>query len=209
MKIWLPLIAALSFGASVQSSSAGMVLQDNFDSSTAVLNWSGDTVFKSIPQPGNVNGLPSVDLVGTADGYGYLAFAGNSVDLDGTTGSGFTPAGELQSVASLALGTYVVQFELAGNMRGGPAQTVEISIGSQNQFLTPIGGYTLETLTFTNASGQLSFTDLGPADQQGALIDNVTVSSVPEPSTWAMMILGFAGVGAMTYRRRKSTMLAA
>jgi hypothetical protein len=32
---------------------------------------------------------------------------------------------------------------------------------------------------------------------------------VPEPSTWAMMILGFVGIGAMTYRRRKSAMLAA
>jgi hypothetical protein len=33
--------------------------------------------------------------------------------------------------------------------------------------------------------------------------------AVPEPSTWAMMILGFAGIGAMTYRRRKTVMLAA
>jgi hypothetical protein len=33
--------------------------------------------------------------------------------------------------------------------------------------------------------------------------------AVPEPSTWAMMILGFAGIGAMTYRRRKSALLAA
>jgi hypothetical protein len=31
------------------------------------------------------------------------------------------------------------------------------------------------------------------------------VSSVPEPSTWAMMILGFAGIGAMAYRRRNRT----
>jgi len=32
------------------------------------------------------------------------------------------------------------------------------------------------------------------------------VGGVPEPSTWAMMILGFAGIGFMTYRRsRKST----
>ncbi|WOH47739.1 PEPxxWA-CTERM sorting domain-containing protein [Bradyrhizobium sp. sBnM-33] len=29
------------------------------------------------------------------------------------------------------------------------------------------------------------------------------VAPVPEPSTWAMMILGFAGVGYMTYRRRR------
>jgi hypothetical protein len=41
------------------------------------------------------------------------------------------------------------------------------------------------------------------ADWQIAL-DSVTasVSAVPEPSTWAMMILGFAGIGFVTYRRR-------
>ena len=31
------------------------------------------------------------------------------------------------------------------------------------------------------------------------------VAAVPEPSTWAMMILGFAGVGYMAYRRRNQT----
>lgn len=35
-------------------------------------------------------------------------------------------------------------------------------------------------------------TDLGTA----------TISAVPEPSTWAMMILGFAAVAFVTYRRR-------
>jgi hypothetical protein len=34
------------------------------------------------------------------------------------------------------------------------------------------------------------------------------VAGVPEPSTWAMMILGFAGIGFMAYRRRnKAPML--
>jgi hypothetical protein len=28
------------------------------------------------------------------------------------------------------------------------------------------------------------------------------VAAVPEPSTWAMMILGFSGVGFMAYRRK-------
>ena len=43
----------------------------------------------------------------------------------------------------------------------------------------------------------------------GAAFDNVmldasplSVSAVPEPATWAMMITGFAGVGAMIRRRR-------
>jgi fibro-slime domain-containing protein len=36
--------------------------------------------------------------------------------------------------------------------------------------------------------------------------DGVTISpGLPEPSTWAMMIIGFFGLGFMTYRRRNPT----
>ncbi|SRR5258708_15357602 len=34
-------------------------------------------------------------------------------------------------------------------------------------------------------------------------------SPVPEPSTWAMMILGFAGIGFMAYRRKSKALMAA
>jgi hypothetical protein len=33
---------------------------------------------------------------------------------------------------------------------------------------------------------------------------NHSIGAVPEPSTWAMMILGFAGVGFMAYRRKQN-----
>jgi len=33
--------------------------------------------------------------------------------------------------------------------------------------------------------------------------------AVPEPSTWAMMLLGFAGLGVMAYRRKSVTALMA
>ena len=36
-----------------------------------------------------------------------------------------------------------------------------------------------------------------------------TVAAVSEPSTWAMMILGFAGVGFMAYRRKSKPALIA
>ena len=39
---------------------------------------------------------------------------------------------------------------------------------------------------------------------EGWGVEQVNVSAVPEPSTWAMMILGFAGVGFMAYRRRNN-----
>ena len=41
--------------------------------------------------------------------------------------------------------------------------------------------------------------------------DNISygnVGPVPEPSTWAMMLLGFAGIG-FAYRRRRSRLAAA
>jgi hypothetical protein len=66
------------------------------------------------------------------------------------------------------------------------------------------------TMFYGNSNG---FTDLG----FGSLIrdyptdETVTISvtsGVPESSTWAMMVLGFAGVGYMTYRRRKVAALA-
>jgi hypothetical protein len=29
-------------------------------------------------------------------------------------------------------------------------------------------------------------------------------SAIPEPSAWAMMLIGFAGIGLVAYRRRKN-----
>jgi PEP-CTERM motif len=34
------------------------------------------------------------------------------------------------------------------------------------------------------------------------LVGSSVTSAVPEPSTWAMLILGFAGVGFVSYRRK-------
>jgi hypothetical protein len=39
------------------------------------------------------------------------------------------------------------------------------------------------------------------------LVGSSISSAVPEPSTWAMMILGFFGVGFMAYRRKSQTSL--
>jgi hypothetical protein len=46
----------------------------------------------------------------------------------------------------------------------------------------------------TNPESPLNFPVTG--------LTNVSISPVPEPSTWAMMILGFCGLGFMAYRRK-------
>jgi hypothetical protein len=75
-----------------------------------------------------------------------------------------------------------------------------------------IDGFTITLNTLTLTADELT-AGQGGAINTGQLtatvVDPVVVAPVPEPSTWAMMLLGFAGIGAMTYRRRKSAMLAA
>src|SRR5665647_754877 len=116
MKPIAPLLATALLCISVQASFASSVIFDDFTTGdTAQTNWSGDSVFISVPQPGNVWGKPSVDLVGLGY-YQNLAPGGsstsgsvptpliglNAVDLDGSTGNGNRPAGELLSTAILA-----------------------------------------------------------------------------------------------------------
>jgi hypothetical protein len=54
----------------------------------------------------------------------------------------------------------------------------------------------------------------GPDDAPLAYLDHVfavtgnSTSSIPEPSTWAMTLLGFAGLGFAGYRSRKAAPLA-
>jgi hypothetical protein len=71
------------------------------------------------------------------------------------------------------------------------------------------GSYTVTTtttgdsvaLTFDNDSG---FAPPGYTTGTGSF---GAVAAVPEPSTWAMMITGFLGLGFMAYRRRSRTAL--
>ena len=69
----------------------------------------------------------------------------------------------------------------------------------------PSSNYTeLHPVSFTVGAGSntldFSITDGGPP--LSFAFDITSISAVPEPSTWAMMILGFFGVGFMAYRRK-------
>jgi PEP-CTERM motif len=45
-----------------------------------------------------------------------------------------------------------------------------------------------------------------PSSAYGPVLGDISVSAVPEPATWAMMILGFLAVGFVAYRRKSSLM---
>jgi hypothetical protein len=52
--------------------------------------------------------------------------------------------------------------------------------------------------------GTVSGNDIFETGPGGFGVGTLAVSAVPEPSTWAMMILGFCGIGFMAYRRKQS-----
>lgn len=119
-----------------------------------------------------------------------------------------------QSITNLLSGrSYDVVFSTAA--RTGYA-VLPITVGFGDQTLgtiTPSSTAFTDTapLTFIAGgnSGQLTFSgQITPGDYNAA-IDNVRVSlvgSVPEPATWAMMLLGFGMIGfGLRYRRSGTT----
>jgi hypothetical protein len=68
------------------------------------------------------------------------------------------------------------------------------------------GLYNGSILTFFADDAGTSHTEQSPGfvDSITIATDLTSTSAVPEPSTWAMMLLGFAGIGFMAYRRKQN-----
>ncbi len=99
---------------------------------------------------------------------------------------------DLSQPLSLTLGpgTYGVVF--GSGLFGA---TGYAGLGGQND---PVGSSTLFRSFFSD--GWSDFSDNGVR-----LFVEGQVAAVPEPSTWAMLLLGFAGTGYLAYRRRNKT----
>jgi hypothetical protein len=81
-----------------------------------------------------------------------------------------------------------------------------------------LADYILSITDVTTGDGQAAIGTIGIGDplftgfsDSGTLTflsSGGTIPAVPEPSTWAMMILGFVGIGTLAYRRQRRAMLA-
>ncbi len=116
-----------------------------------------------------------------------------TLTLDVTGPLSLYSANTISSANLIAGQTYWV----AGNERG-------LTGGGQLQ----VGGHTYNSGGITDG-GTFWYSNYATGsffDGQGLTPEmafTVTLSSaVPEPSTWAMLILGFSGLGFLTYRRR-------
>ena len=148
----------------------------------------------------------------SSDGDGF------SVDMDGNTQGAIG-----QYITTVVGQTYNLTFDMSGNPDAGP-DTDYLGVYA-NGYLSPnatyaVGGgnsrpnmlWSQRSYNFTanSTSTLIGFQSFNSNSCcWGAAIDNVSVSgAVPEPATWAMMILGFGAAGSMI-RRRKAVLAAA
>jgi hypothetical protein len=146
----------------------------------------------SSPASAGVNGNDAFVTIGSGSAAVYGGFSGPA--SFGSGGSGFAASSTSGSVFGIFAGGPSL-FAPTGYTSGS------FISGSATYDSTTIAGLDLTPGTYTYTWGT------GP-DADSLVVNIGTVSPVPEASTWAMMLLGFAGIGFMAYRKRKSAALA-
>lgn len=192
--------------------------------SSAVTGWSGGANLTFIAAPG------------TADNTGlYLAVYGPFPATSPDGGDFVLADGDpsfsgafWQTIEGLTVGkTYELNFwQAAGQQAGFTGPTTEqwkVTFGGETQhsslFSLPQGGvgpWEKQTMTFTATATSQVLTFLAEGTPGGAppisFLDGVSlkevVPGVPEPATWAMMLLGFGAVGFAARRRSGMTVSA-
>jgi hypothetical protein len=155
--------------------------------------------------------------------HGISAVFGNASAIDGTgtitttggTGTGFelaTPGSSSPKLADVQINLGLGHFDLGDAFAAsfGTFNNNPVSFFYQGFYTTPSGGFFPNFTTFNTLVGN-TFTviDTVTHNTYFGSFDISAVSAVPEPATWAMLLLGFGGIGMMLRNRRKALSSAA
>jgi hypothetical protein len=181
--------SVLGFGLSANASTITYTSMESFDGATVDLSITTDGVIGVVGTSDITNWNISItDPSGSVD---MTPLLNGQVDI---SGSAFTATPTALSFNfDTGLGGFVL-FELG-------------TIGDSGQFWCATNGgcYPGET---PPAIGVSTLNGEGVIEQMGLAGETVIAtagsSTIPEPSTWAMMLLGFVGLGFVGYRRAKS-----
>jgi hypothetical protein len=190
-----------------------------------VAGWTGGSGFQIYFVGPTATSVSAADAFQDTDGvYFYPSFnsqspdGGNFVALDGDV-VGQAAGSISQTLTGLQVGqTYVLTFDWAAGQlvyRSGPTtEQLQVSFGDQaqatNVVSVPSGGFqnwSTVTMNFTatDATQTLNFLSIGTPTglPPMAVLDGVSLTAAPEPTSWAMMIVGLGGIGATIRHRRR------
>ena len=137
--------------------------------------------------PAPTGGAQFVELDSTGNSTMYYDLAvGGTFNIDFL----YSPRPNVGS-ASNPISVYLngVKLSPPGTLTGGPLGATSWMSYSTNHFSAAAGS-------------RIEFRAEGTSDSLGGYVDNITISTAPEPSSWAMMLVGFGGLGALLRRRR-------
>jgi hypothetical protein len=206
----------------VRSEKASLIVDGGFDD-VIVVNPFYDNYGVQNPDPHYVSTAfdkawsitsGNVDIVTQAGGWPAAPQSmPNFLDLTGNA------AGAIQQTFATTANTqYRLTFYYSNNPGGSPDPArASVMVGNLSTEVDHSGatttdlGWTLFSETFTASSDMttLKFAELDNCCNGGVMLDSIAVTGVPETSTWIMMILGFAGLGFMAYRRKSQAELMA
>jgi hypothetical protein len=180
------------------------------DPTTGAPIYSGGTAFTNATFAVVVTG-DTANIVGA--GTGFVTNTGTATVSIGSFSANFTPDIRVGSVYD----TSNPPNTASANVGFGQAQPAPVAFVAEALFNPAFQGYDLGltgltggtpnfiSQTYSTTNGFLTF------DSASSLTFEAIsqTSAVPEASTWAMMILGFAGLGFMAYRRKSTSALMA
>ena len=190
--------AAFALAAlSAQAQSTNLILNGSFESNSGSNPTSWLTGTGAVDQHTNVTPLQDgkryIDLDTGTKNKGYT---NNSISQS-FTGSGLVTLSFWYAPNSSSTGTtnqvnFALDSFLTGSVLGGSSN----STGWQN--------YTAQVDLGAFGTKTLSFTAAGASDGIGGYIDNVSVTAVPEPESYAMLLAGLGLMGTIALRRNKN-----
>jgi hypothetical protein len=196
-----------ALGGQAQAITAGAVIDitqvgaNVVATGSGVIDLSGLTLFESGPLPAN-------GIIWPAVGEVIVGAAASIDDYTGASGPASMGSG-VETVGSTASGD---QFGVGSPFGSPPGVLIFVPEGyvSGTSLLgsATFDGTTLAALGLTPGTYAYTWSP-SPSAADGSLTVVVSSGTVPEPSTWAMMLLGFVGLGFVGYRASRRTAVAA
>ncbi|MDB5578010.1 MAG: sorting protein [Bradyrhizobium sp.] len=99
--------------------------------------------------------------------------------------------------------SYRLSFSSAGSLIVPSATFTVGGLGLTQTSFTPGTTFSTQNLYFTatGTAGQISFVTPGAPGNAASALDSFAISAVPEPASWALMLLGFGFLGVALRRR--------
>jgi hypothetical protein len=197
--------AGSSFTAFTNSSANGLAQVISFSGSTNVQYWQSSSPTYLVPLIGENFGPGAATCCNTVLIPTGVVWMHPGVSTDAIVQWTAPVAGEYHFSGSFELldnnpsGIIGEVFANSSKLVGNTLTSPGASLGTQTPGQSTVFGGDV----FLNAGGTLSFA----VNNDGSVFNDstgltATISAIPEPSTWAMMLLGFAGLAFKAYRRK-------